>query len=86
MDLVDSAVASDLLRGLEREYISILLAVQLRDFVRFWSLTTVEYGIFTQNDPFGFAIFGLHNPVTEGACLPKFFQLRRSVDEYIMGV
>lgn len=40
----------------------------------------------TQNDPLGFAIFGLQSPVTEDACLPRFFQLRRSVDEYIMGV
>ena len=40
----------------------------------------------TQNDPLGLAIFGLHIPVTEEACFPRFFQLIKSLDEYIMGV
>ncbi len=32
------------------------------------------------------AIFGRHMPVTEGAWEPRFFQFRRSAEEYIMGV
>lgn len=42
-------------------------------------------GVNTQKEPFGFAYFGRHMAETVD-CAPRFFQLRRSVDEYIMGV
>lgn len=53
-----------------------------------WLIEAHAYGpcLLTQFNPFGFAILGLHMPVTELACDPRFFQLIRSAEEYIIGV
>lgn len=86
MDFVHSLVVSDLLCRFERENVSVLLAVDLKQLSSGCPLKPMSFHGLTQNDPFGFAIFGLHSPVTPDACCPRFFQFRRSVEEYIMGV
>jgi len=88
-----SIVASNHFCGRESLDVSVYLAVYLSGvnvryapYHKYLHITeiSISKSKLTQNDPFGFAILGLHSCWIE-LCCPRFFQFSRSVEEYSHG-